>query len=467
MNHLEMSLLPLNSDTIAAISTPPGRGGIGIVRLSGPDAFRIAREIFKPKNRASSAKPFKLRYGHIVDDGNILDEALVSLMPAPKTYTTQNMAEINCHGGNACVRRVLELAIRRGARLALPGEFTKLAFLCGRIDLSQAEAVMSVIGAENDFALKSAADQLSGTLGNKIRSVKEEILSVQAAIEVAIDYPEEFDFAARSLKPKLIGVSGAIDKMIQSGVFSNMLAEGINMVIIGKPNVGKSSLLNAMLGRDRAIVAEQSGTTRDIVSDRLPLGDLLINIMDTAGIRETCDAIESMGVERGLLAAGDAHLIIWVIDGSSQMDDEDERVMEFVKKVIVDNGKLAICAVNKKDLPTVVNTRHLRSRLGMPCVRVSALANEGVDELKEEITRLFSVDNRDDDTLVTNMRHIDVLTRAKQALQSALQAIDNGLPDDFVSLDLGEAYHCLGEITGDTAGDDLIYRIFSTFCVGK
>ncbi|MDR1559814.1 MAG: tRNA uridine-5-carboxymethylaminomethyl(34) synthesis GTPase MnmE [Clostridiales bacterium] len=449
------------NETIAAVSTPAGRGGIGIVRICGSEALRIAAEFFILKHK-KPIKPYTIRYGFIYDGGLPIDEALLSYMKAPRSYTALDTVEINCHGGYAVVQKALGLALKAGARLAEPGEFTKLAFLNGRIDLSQAEAVMDIINAESDYALASAARQLSGSVKNRISSLRDEILDVQALIEVSVDYPEYEDADRTVIIERLSGIS---DKLTNMAAFANLgraLAHGVKTAIVGRPNTGKSSLLNALLERERAIVTEIPGTTRDVLSEKLHVGSLILDLMDTAGLRQSADSIERLGIERTLACASEADLILWILDASCEMNEDDLAVWEIIR-----GYRRVIGVLNKSDLPPIWDTDGMAARFGIPFFNVSARYLYGLDSVKEHIINLFAAGDITSGDALTAERHKQAAERAAASLQNAAEAAGAGLPDDLISMDLTEAVSALGEITGENAGGDLIDRIFSSFCVGK
>jgi len=448
-------------ETIAAVSTPPGMGGIGVVRICGPDALRVALSFFEFKHR-SPLKPNRMRYGYVKDGGAPVDEALLCYMKAPRSYAALDTVEINCHGGYAVTQKVLSMAVKAGARLALPGEFTKLAFLNGRIDLSQAEAVMDIIAAESDYALASAARQLSGSVRGKISKLRGRILDAQALIEVAIDYPEYEDADRTDIIKQITAVKAEIDYMVETADLGRALANGVKTAIVGRPNTGKSSLLNALLRRDRAIVADIPGTTRDVLSEKLRVGPLILNLMDTAGIREGGGEVERMGVERTVICAGEADLILWVLDASEEMNEDDWNTWEIIK-----GNKNIIGLLNKSDLTVVLNSGTLSKKFQIPSFNISARYGQGLDELQSRILNLFSAGDITPGDLLSAQRHKLAAEQAGAHLGEALEAARSGMPDDFISMDLTEAISALGEITGENAGDDLIDRIFSSFCVGK
>ena len=449
------------NETIAAVSTPAGRGGIGIVRISGSDAMRVALSFFRLKLE-KRIRPNTIRHGFIYDGNTLIDEALISYMKAPRSYTAMDTVEINCHGGCAVVQKTLSLAIKAGARLAQPGEFTKLAFLNGRIDLSQAEAVMDIINAESDYALAGAAKQLSGSVRDKISRFRSEILDVQARIEVSIDYPEYEDAARSEIIRKISGIAAKLNDMAAAADLGRMLTNGVRTAITGRPNTGKSSLLNALLQRERAIVTDIPGTTRDVLSEKLHMGPLTLNLTDTAGIRQSGDAIERIGVERTVACAREADLILWVIDASCGLEPDDAAVWDIIK-----GHKNVIGVLNKSDLPGVLDSEALSRAYNIPFFNISALYSQGFEQIKEYLINLYSAGDIAPGDLISAERHRQAGERAAMSLGKALEAAEAGLPDDLISIDLSDAISALGEITGENAGSDLIDRIFSAFCVGK
>ncbi|GAV24072.1 tRNA uridine-5-carboxymethylaminomethyl(34) synthesis GTPase MnmE [Carboxydothermus islandicus] len=458
-------------DTIAAISTPLGEGGIGIVRVSGPQAIEAVKKVFVPRKNKDLAKVpgFTLHYGKIIDpaDGKIVDEVLVSVMRAPKSYTGENVVEINCHGGIVAVEKVLELILKQGIRLADPGEFTKRAFLNGRIDLSQAEAVIDIIRARTDASLKLAERQLSGELREKINAVRQKIINILAFIEVSIDYPEyEFDEVSPDSALKNIDeIISDIQKLLSSYERGRILKEGITAVIAGKPNVGKSSLLNALLRKKRAIVTDIPGTTRDVIEDYLNLKGIPVKIVDTAGIRETEDLVEKLGVEKTREYLNQADVTLFVIDVSMGIDENDEKILSLINK------DKSLLVINKIDLlPGKVNFEHYAQKTGIKnYVPFSARNFEGLETLENKLYELFLPEQEGggESALISNLRHKNYLEKALNSLLSAKKNIASGEPVDLVAIDLNEALRELGAITGDTIGDEIINEIFSQFCVGK
>ncbi len=453
-------------DTIAAIATATGSGGIGIVRISGEDAIKIADSIFVPRSGESllKRKSHTMTYGSIVFNGETVDEALVSVMLAPNTYTRENVAEINCHGGYSAVTAVLDAVLKSGARIAQPGEFTKRAFLNGRIDLAQAQAVTDVINAGTEESRKAAVARLEGRLSKKIKALRENLITMIAHIEVNMDYPEHdnetqtFEY----IRENTTGILSEVDRLISGAETGRILKEGIKTVILGRPNVGKSSLLNSLLDEERAIVTDIPGTTRDILQESLNLGGIPLNLIDTAGIRDTADTVEKMGVERSRKYAREAELILAVIDSSSPLTDEDNEILELTR------GKKAIILLNKTDLERVLSADDLKN-WDCAVLDISAKNETGLEALESEIRKMFLSGevNISQEAVIGAERDKASLIKAKQSLESVLSTIDGGLPEDFLTMDLTEAYTFLGEIVGEAVEDDIIDKIFSEFCLGK
>ena len=455
-------------DTIAAIASGLTASGIGIVRISGPEAFVVLERIFRfadSRKNLREVKPNTIHYGFIFDENEKLDEVLVMLMRAPHTYTAEDTVEIDCHGGIYVMQKILALVLRNGARLAEPGEFTKRAFLNGRIDLSEAEAVMDVIGAGSDDALKSSLMQLGGSVRREISDLREKIISEVAYIEAALDDPEHMDLSGYpwQLAERLTGVKNRLTRLRDSFNEGKMIREGIYTVILGKPNAGKSSLLNAMTGEDRAIVTEIAGTTRDSLEENIRLGGLSLRLADTAGIRQTGDLIEKIGVERARSLAEKADLILAVFDSSAAFDDNDEDIFSFIR------GRKAIVLLNKSDLPACITEEDVRARCDAPCVVISAKKNEGISTLAEIIRKMFFGGNLriNEQTMITNVRHREAVEDTLHSIDLVFSSIEAGMPEDFFTVDLMDAYASLGKITGEEIGDDLVDAIFSKFCMGK
>ena len=457
----------MKTDTIAAIATALSNSGIGIIRISGKEAFPVIRRIFRTKSgkEIDTEKSHRVHYGFIYDGEEKLDEVLVLIMKGPHSYTAEDTVEIDCHGGVWMMKRILETVIRNGARAAEPGEFTKRAFLNGRIDLSQAEAVADVIQAENDYALKSSVSQLGGSLSRKIRDIREKILYQIAFIESALDDPEHIslDGYREKLKNELFPVKEELQKMICSFDNGKVMTEGVRTVIVGKPNAGKSSLMNVLLGEERAIVTDIAGTTRDTLEEKLSLGGITLKVVDTAGIRDTEDVVERMGVDRARKAAADADLIIYVVDASRPLDENDRDIMAFIR------DKKAVVLLNKTDLQVVISPEELENMCGQKVIPVSAKEETGIDMLEEEIRRLFyrGEIRFNDQVTITNVRQKAALEESLSSIRMVEESIDGGLPEDFYSIDLMSAYEQLGRIIGEAVEDDLVNEIFSKFCMGK
>lgn len=455
-------------DTIAAIATPGSGSGIGVIRISGENAIEVADKIFQPKNRNKrlpEQPTYTIHYGNIVDGDKLLDEVIVLLMRGPHSYTAEDTVEIDCHGGTFVMRKILELVIRNGARPAEPGEFTKRAFLNGRIDLSQAEAVMDVIEAKNNYALQSSLGQLKGSLLEMIREMREKILYEIAYIESALDDPEHISLDGYPVElgekvDNLLKIAGDLLKSSQNG---RVLREGIRTVIVGKPNAGKSSLMNVLVGSNRAIVTDMAGTTRDILEEEIQLKGLNLNIVDTAGIRKTDDPVEKIGVERAKKAMLDADLILYVVDSSADLDENDEEIISFLQ------DQNAIILLNKADLPSALTVEKMQERLQKPTVSISAREETGMDELSDLIEHMFLSGeiSFNDQVYLTNMRHQAAMEQVQSSLMKVKESISLGMPEDLFSIDLMDAYEVLGSIIGESVGEDLVNEIFSKFCMGK
>ena len=456
-----------HTDTIAAISTGMTSSGIGIVRISGPDAVEIADKIYDSRNgkKLADMPTHTIHYGYIRDGEEFLDEVLVMLMRGPRSFTSEDTVEINCHGGVYAMNRILELVTRKGARLAEPGEFTKRAFLNGRIDLSQAEAVIDVINAKNEYALKSSVSQLKGSVLKAVREIREKIIYHIAYIESALDDPEHIslDGYPEQLEEQTEQWIEKITSLIASAENGNRMTEGIRTVIVGKPNAGKSSLLNVLLGEERAIVTDIAGTTRDVLEEQMSLSGISLNIIDTAGIRETEDVVEKIGVKKAKTYAKDADLVIYVADSSTQLDENDEEIMELIR------DRKAIVLLNKMDLDLVTTEEMIRERLDKPVIPISAKEEQGIDRLEQTIKDMFYDGNLsfNDQIYITNMRQKAALSEALESLKQVMTSIQNQMPEDFFSIDLMNAYEELGSITGESVGEDLVNEIFSKFCMGK
>ncbi|MCL2376780.1 MAG: tRNA uridine-5-carboxymethylaminomethyl(34) synthesis GTPase MnmE [Defluviitaleaceae bacterium] len=450
-------------DTIVGISAPVG-GPISIIRMSGHDGLSILKKIFTWKDK-QNPKSHRIYHGWVVYEGEKVDEVLVSVMLAPKTFTREDVVEINCHGGALVAQKILLLLVKHGARLAEPGEFTKRAFLNGRIDLSQAEAVMDIINAKSDLSHKSALNQLQGRLGLLLNASCEALLVLLARIEMAIDYPEheEADIMAHEIKLKLVDILADLERLLASANSGKIIREGIKTAIIGEPNVGKSSLLNALAGEDRAIVTHVPGTTRDVLREAIKAGDVFLEISDTAGIRDTDDVVESEGVVRSFKESQRADLVLLVFDGSKAVTQEQ------ISKFQHEGWEKVLVIVNKSDLPSKVDKDLLKNTFGEASViEISAKNYIGIDALCHKIQNMFlkgEIEYGGD--LVTNARHISLISNAKDSLVNAMSAIGDGLHIDFIAIDIQAAYATLGEITGIVVTDELIDKIFSEFCLGK
>ena len=456
------------SKTIAAIATGMTGAGIGIVRISGDNAIAVADKIFEAKSgiKLSDAKTHTIHYGHIVSDGQVLDEVLVSVMKGPHSYTGEDTAEINCHGGLFVVKKVLDAVLTHGAELAQPGEFTKRAFLNGKIDLSKAEAVMDLIASNSDFALKNSLKSLGGNVSNEIKGLREKILYEIAFIESALDDPEHFDLTGYpdELRGKIQDITSRIDKLISNAGSGKILKDGVSTVIVGKPNAGKSSFLNLLLGEDKAIVTDTAGTTRDIIEESVRLDDIVLNIIDTAGIRDTDDEIEKIGVDKARKYAADADLVLYMVDSSIPLDENDDDIIEML------HDKKTIVLLNKTDLEKVTSKDDLRNILGdVYIINISAKENLGIDEFKEVVKTIFYNGdlNYNEDVIITNVRQINELRECLSSLKLVINSIDDGMPEDFYSIDLQNAYVHLGYIIGEEISDDVADEIFSKFCMGK
>lgn len=457
-----------HTDTIAAAATAMGSAGIGIIRISGTDAFAVLEKVFRPKNekKVMSEQPgYTVHYGMAVDGEQVLDEVLVMLMRGPHSYTAEDTAEIDCHGGRLVMQKILEAVLKNGARAAEPGEFTKRAFLNGRMDLSQAEAVMDLIQSKNEMALKSSLAQLKGTVRQEIEKLRAQLLYEMAFVEAALDDPEHIslDGYSEELLEKMRGIAAEVEKLLKSSESGRMLKEGIKTVILGKPNAGKSSLLNVLLGEERAIVTEIAGTTRDVLEEQLQLGEVSLQLLDTAGIRSTEDVVEQIGVERARKQAEDADLILYVADSSRVLDESDEEILKLLE------GKKALVLLNKSDLAPVITPEIMREKTGHPVLVISAKEGAGIQELEEKIRSLFFRGEVDfnDEVLITNLRQKQALMDASKSLSMVIESIENGMPEDFFTIDLKDAYTALGFIIGEEIGDDLANEIFGKFCMGK
>lgn len=459
-----------SKETIAAISTGMTNSGISIVRISGDEAFLVIDKIYRGKATLSGAMSHTIHYGFIVDMGDTIDEVLVSIMRAPRTFTGEDTVEINCHGGMFVTQKILATVIKNGARLAQPGEFTKRAFLNGKMDLTQAESVMDVIQSQNEYALHSSIGQLKGNLKRKIEGMREMILYHTAYIETALDDPEHVDMEnyGKELLPVIEKISEDVRRLIESADAGRIMKEGINTVILGKPNVGKSSLLNALSGYDRAIVTNIEGTTRDVLEEQVRVGGIVLNLMDTAGIRETSDEIEKIGVDRALKYAEDADLILYIVDASRSLDENDEKILDYIY------DRKFVILLNKSDLNVQITQEILQNRIKEKyeenfIINISAKNGTGIEEFVEMLKKIcFRGELRlNEEVYITNLRQKEALQRAREALGKVEESIEMGMPEDFYSIDMMDAYEALGTITGETVGEDLINEIFSKFCMGK
>lgn len=455
-------------DTIAAISTPPGEGAISIVRMSGEEAVSIAQKVFSGKD-LTQAKSHTINYGHIVDPKTHeeIDEVMVSLMLAPKTFTREDVVEINCHGGIVATNRILQMLLVNGARLAEPGEFTKRAFLHGRIDLTQAESVMDLIRAKTDRSMKIALNQLDGNLSHLIDSLRKDILDVLAQVEVNIDYPEYDDveeMTTKLLREKAIEIKQRIEQLLKTASQGKIMREGLATALVGRPNVGKSSLLNHLLHEDKAIVTDVAGTTRDVIEEYVNVSGVPLKLIDTAGIRETDDKVEKIGVERSKKAIEQSDLVLLVLNAAESLTKED---LELIR---LTNDKKRIIILNKTDLEEKLDRKELaKISENAPVYATSILKNEGVEALEEAISKLFfnGIENSQSTVMVTNARHIALLKKSQNSLDSVLEGISSGMPVDLVQIDMTEAWNLLGEITGESYEDELLDQLFSQFCLGK
>ena len=454
--------------TIAAISTAMSASGIGIVRISGENAMDVIAKIYRSKNGKKDIRTVvshTIHYGFIYDGEEVVDEVLVMIMRGPHTYTGEDTVEIDCHGGVYAMKRVLETVLKNGAVIAEPGEFTKRAFLNGRLDLSQAEAVMDVIQAKNSMALKSSVEQLKGSVQRAVKEIRARLLHQIAYIETALDDAEHFDLTdyPQELQKIVEKESENISELLKTADDGRMIQEGIKTVILGKPNAGKSSLLNFLVGEDRAIVTEIAGTTRDILEEYISLNGITLRVIDTAGIRETEDVVEKIGVGKAKQMAENADLILYVVDSSLPLDDNDREIMELL------SGRKSIVIYNKTDLEAAVDIEELKEKTGSPVIPVSVVEETGISQLEDEIKRMFFHGELsfNDEVYITNARHKAALEESKESLKLVMDSIAMGMSEDFFSIDLMNAYESLGRIVGESVGEDLVNEIFSKFCVGK
>lgn len=455
-------------DTIAAIATGMTNAGIGIIRISGEDAIAVADKVFRAKNpdkKLAMTKSYSALFGNICDGDCVLDEAICLVMRAPNSYTTEDVVEVQCHGGIVMLRKILELILNSGARAAEPGEFTKRAFLGGRIDITQAESVMDMIHAKNELAARSSISQLKGSLSNRVKEIRSLLLNQIAFIESALDDPENYslDGYSEQLKEKLEEIIKEIRHLIDTAEEGKMIKEGIRTVILGKPNAGKSSLLNALLGENRAIVTDIAGTTRDTLEEDVMIHGIPLKIMDTAGIHETVDIVEKIGVDKARESVEEADLVLYVVDGNKPLDADDTQIIGLLE------GKKAIIVMNKIDIEQVVDKMWITSKINAPVVEISAKTGEGMEELYGIIKDMFFHGklSMNDEVYITNLRHKQALAEAEQSLEQVLSSIDRNMPEDFLSIDLMAAYEQLGTILGESLDDDLANEIFDKFCMGK
>lgn len=458
----------MKTDTIAAIATAMSNSGIGIVRISGDEALDVADRIFRPKKgsrKVSDMETHTIHYGYVTDGDEVIDEVMLLIMKAPRSYTCEDTIEIDCHGGVLVMKKILETVLKYGARPAEPGEFTKRAFLNGRIDLSQAESVIDVINAQNELALKSSVSQLQGAVLEKIKAIRAVVLHEIAFIESALDDPEHVSLEGypEQLYEIMSDAHSKVKKLLDSSDNGKMLKEGINTAIVGKPNAGKSSLLNILVGEERAIVTEIAGTTRDILQEQIQIGGIGLNVIDTAGIRDTEDIVEKIGVNKSREYIEKADLIIYVVDSSTELDENDQEIIEAIQ------NKKAIVLLNKSDLDAKTDASILQTQLNKPILSISAKNNTGIHELETLIEEMFFSGKLsfNDEVYITNIRQKNALAEAQNSLKMVLQSIADGMPEDFFTIDMMNAYEALGTIIGESVGEDLVNEIFSKFCMGK
>lgn len=455
-------------DTITAISTAIGEGGISIIRVSGERALQVVGRIFKGKNAKGldTMGTYTMRHGHIVELGgdDVIDEVIVSYMKGPRSFTAEDTVEINCHGGIVATNKVLENVIKAGARMAEPGEFTKRAFLNGRIDLSQAEAVIDIIRAKTELSMKSAVLQAGGNLSAAVRELREKLIALIAHIEATVDYPEDDleEITGIQVAARLKEIVAEIGKALESAEEGKILREGLSTVIVGKPNVGKSSLLNTLLKENRAIVTDIPGTTRDVIEEYISIKGIPVKIVDTAGIRETEDVVEKIGVEKSIEKIEEADLIILILDSSSELTDEDRDIISFIK------GKKYIVLLNKSDLNEKINIKEIDELESEYVISTSVTQGFGIDQLKEAIVKLFfHGEIKSNELVITNMRHKEAMMAANSSCLQAIEALSSTSAIDLASIDIRNAWYSLGQITGDTMEENIIDKIFSEFCLGK
>ncbi len=459
----------MNTDTIAAIATGMTPSGIGIIRVSGEDAFSIASSVFLRKNgtKLNDLEDHRAYYGYVHDNGTVIDDVILLVFRGPNSYTGEDTVEIQCHGGILMMNKILELCIASGARCADPGEYTKRAFLNGKMDLSEAEAVMDVISSQNDLALRNSVKQMRGSLYRKITDIREKILFELAYIESAIDDPEHYDLSGypEKLSVRLLDLLRDLERLSDSYDDGRILSEGVRTVILGKPNVGKSSLLNILAGSERAIVTDIAGTTRDIIEERININGVLLHIMDTAGIRQSEDIVEKIGVDKALDIAKDADLIIMVVDSSIVLSEEDEEILNFIRK----NDKKCIILLNKSDLGSVIGPEEIACYTSNPVIVISAKDETGIEELKKFVVDEYSkgLIKYNDEIFISNIRQKEALSKAIDSLLCVAKSITEKMPEDFYSIDLSAAYENLGRIIGEQMEDDVVNEIFDKFCMGK
>ena len=468
--------------TIASIASGMG-GGIGVIRISGDDALTVAGKIFRKRSQIDltsecekdgiqyddkyfwKKESHTIHYGFIVDNGKVIDEVMVLLMKKPNSYTREDVVEIDSHGGPFIVKKILETVLKNGAVLAEPGEFTKRAFLNGRIDLAQAEAVMKLISSENNYALDSALSQLEGNLSKYIENIRQDILHDMGYIEAALDDPEHYELGEFrfELKDKLQNDREKLNELIEHFDDGRMKSEGINTVIVGKPNAGKSSLMNLLLDEDRAIVTNVAGTTRDILEERVKLGDVILNLVDTAGIHETNDIVENIGVNKAIEYADKCDFIIYVVDSSERLDDADFKIIDILQQ------KKGVILMNKSDLNPVITVEDIQKKLNWECITFSNETKQGMKELENYVNNSFLAGNIsfNNQVYLTGIRHKEAVISAIESINAVLQAIDDDMPEDFYTIDMMDAYKELGLINGETASEDLVNKIFKEFCMGK
>ncbi len=453
-------------DTIVAISTSLGKGGIGIIRISGKEAFLIAGKMFRGRKDFEGIKSHTISYGKIIDDACVIDEVLITKMCAPNTFTKEDIVEINCHGGIVVIKKILEITVKYGARIAEPGEFTKRAFLNGRIDLSQAEAVIDIINAKTLESNKAAVNQLEGSLSRKIKDIRKSLIEIIARIEVTVDYPDHDieEVTGEFVLEKIAEIRNRLEKALDGFEKGRVIREGINVIIVGRPNVGKSSLLNRLVGKNKAIVTEIAGTTRDIIEEYININGIPVRIVDTAGIRETDDIIEKIGVDRTKEAINQADLVLFMTDASCSIDHQDMEILSLLE------SKKKIVIVNKIDLVDDSKIKNIEQEFNGFKIKETSIRNEvGIEEIENEITELFC-DNQiseNNEYLVTNVRHKDLIDKAIESLKEALIAYDSGMPLDMMTIDIKASLDYLGQITGDCTSEDILNEIFSKFCIGK